>query len=81
MYQTGYHATDYYATDYYLHGQVVEVPVGGGGGGTQGSGPGFAPSPRPSIDKIQPLLLAQARQEDEDLIYILKAFTEVTRWH
>ena len=60
-------------------GQVV-VPRPGGGG-TQGSGPGFGPSPRPSVDKIEPLLLAQAMQEDEELIYILKEFIEVTQWH
>jgi hypothetical protein len=86
MYQTGYHATGYYSTDYYIHGVVLPPVAPGGGGGHSagpghGHGPGALPSPRPSIDKNQPLYLQQALQEDEELILILKAFTEVIRWH
>jgi hypothetical protein len=53
-------------------------PTGGGGGSVPGTKYNQAPSVRKAK---QTLLLAQAMREDEELIYILKAFTEVTRWH
>lgn len=80
MYQTGYHSTGYYATGYYVPDAVIiETPTGGGGGT---SFPGYnVPSPRPSIDKHEPLYLAQALQEDEEMIILLKALAEVVTWH
>jgi len=81
MYQTGYHATGYYETGYYLPGGVIIEPPSGGGGTVGGRGPGAEPSPRPSIDKNEPLYLAQALQEDEELLIIIKSFVETIRWH
>ena len=70
------------ATDglFCLDGSVEITPPGGGGTGP-GIGPGALPSPRPSVNKDEPLYLAQALQEDEELIIILKAFVETIRWH
>jgi len=79
MYQTGYHETGYHATDYYLRGAVdIVLPPSGGGG--SGAGPGSVPSPRPSVDKNEPLYLIQALQEDEELLLIIKSFVETIRW-
>ena len=60
-------------------GDQIPPPTGGGGG--TGAGPGAFRSPRPTVDKNEPLYLTQALQEDEELILILKAFTEVIQWH
>ena len=82
MFAPSYFAVRHFGPRHFAPGvEVTLPPIGGGGGGTQGSGPGFAPSPRPSVDKRPPLLLAQAMQEDEELIMILKEFIEVTQWH
>ncbi len=60
---------------------IIPTPPRGGGG--TGAGPGDyynqAPDTRRKTD--EPLLLAQARQEDEELIILLKAFAEVIQWH
>jgi hypothetical protein len=58
-----------------------EIPLPRGGGGSVGHGPEFRPSPRPPVDKNEPIFLAQALQEDEELVLMLKAFVEVTQWH
>ena len=63
-----------------LEGAVVEVPASGGGGGYSFPGVNL-PSPKPSIDKDEPLFLAQALQEDEEMIILLKALAEVVTWH
>lgn len=57
---------------------IIQQPGGGGTG--IGHGPGALPSPKPSIGD-EPLYLAQALQEDEELILILKTFVETIKWH
>ena len=61
-----------------LDGAVIIAPPGGGGGV---SAPGTHFNQAPSVKKNEPLMLAQALQEDEELIIILKAFVETIRWH
>lgn len=81
MYQTGYHATGFHATDYYLQGQVViPPPTGGGGSGPATGHSHFNQAPDTRKNK-EPLLLAQALQEDEELIIMIKAFAETITWH
>ena len=54
-----------------------------GGGGTSIGLPGRshfnqAPSTK---DKIDPLMMQQILQEDEELLIMIKAFAETIRWH
>ena len=82
MYGTGYHATGYHATGYYLPGSVVIEPPSGGGGSSGVGMPGqdyFNQSP--SVKKNKRSYLAQALQEDEELLIIIKSFVETIRWH
>jgi len=82
MFDTGYHATGFHATGYHLRGAVIiEPPVVGGGGGTRGGPVGTRFNQAPPQRKGEPLLLAQALQEDEELLIILRAFVETIRWH
>jgi len=61
---------------------VAEIPPSGGGGGSgPGVGPGDYYNQAPSVRKNEPLYLAQALQEDEELIMIMKAFVETVTWH
>lgn len=80
MFAPSYFGVQHFAPNYFPPAAIGTIPPVSGGGGTQGSGPGFAPSPRPPVDRT-PLYLAQAMQEDEELIMILKEFIEVTQWH
>jgi hypothetical protein len=59
--------------------QIPPTPGGGGGGSSGVVGTKF--NQAPPVAKKEPLYLAQALQEDEELLLILKAFTEVITWH
>jgi hypothetical protein len=58
-----------------------EIIIPPGGGGSVGSGVShFNQAPNTKVKK-RPIMLAQAKQEDEELIMIIKAFVETVRWH
>lgn len=63
-----------------LPDSIPPQPPTGGGGSSSAPGTKYNQAPSTRKDK-QTLLLAQAMREDEELIYILKEFIEVTRWH
>lgn len=58
---------------------LIQLPSDGGGGSAPVIGTRF--NQAPSVKNNEPLLLAQALQEDEELLIILKAFVETIRWH
>lgn len=82
MFANPYFSQQYFTESYFPPLVDVEIPLPPrGGGGTTGAGPGDHFNQAPDTRERKRDFLAQARQEDKDMIVLLKAFAEVISWH
>lgn len=81
MFAPAYFGERHFSPRYFGPGVDVVIPTPPRGGGGTSSAPGTKYNQAPDTRETRRSYLAQARQEDEDLIYLLQAFAEVIKWH
>ena len=62
-------------------GEAIVPPVVGGGATVGLPGRDYFNQAPDTRDKIDPLMMQQILQEDEELLIMIKAFAETIRWH